>query len=266
MTKKNTSIALLLFLFLLIIGGILKISFNNPESGAINSNSPTPTSIPASIPPANSVDLEFNDNQYSVSWLKVDSADRLFLYPNFADKLSSSEAVSNNNCISLVSAGFYTKEATPIGLFITEGRQLKSKVENTLFNGIFSILYSGESAISGNVSDENTRVALQSGPILMRDGNVDNLSLVNDESARRVVLGITEENDVIFFIFYKKGSVFIGPSLTNLPELVKLASEKAGVQVVDAINLDGGGASAFYTGGIKLSEISPIGSFFCIKN
>jgi hypothetical protein len=40
-------------------------------------------------------------------------------------------------------------------------------------------------------------------------------------------------------------------------------SEKLGWSVTEAINLDGGTASAFYTDKVYLKELNPVGSAFC---
>ncbi len=54
--------------------------------------------------------------------------------------------------------------------------------------------------------------------------------------------------------------------LVDLPEIVQAIIKKETIDVVDALNLDGGNHSAFYGNDTTLYELSPIGSFFCIKD
>src|SRR5258708_5696859 len=107
------------------------------------------------------------------------------------------------------------------------------------------------------------KLALQSGPILKENNEFKNLSIIDDHPARRIVMGVTGENKAVLMVIYKDGSSFDGPLLGNLPTVLKTFEEKSGTTLADAINLDGGGASAFYSGDTILTEASPVGSFFC---
>lgn len=167
-------------------------------------------------------------------------------------------------CKSLISAGFYTNENKPIGLFVYEGRKIKNLIANNLFNGIFSININNEAKITNEIKYENLRVGLQSGPIIMKDGESIALNVKNDKKSRRIVVAISDLKEIIFFVFYNKESVFTGPYLKDLPYALKLSEEKIGIKISDAINLDGGTASSFYTEYLNLSELTPIGSYFCL--
>ena len=47
--------------------------------------------------------------------------------------------------------------------------------------------------------------------------------------------------------------------------LIPEAHGGVGLGCLDAINLDGGAASSFYTKNFSLTELSFVGSFFCVK-
>lgn len=205
------------------------------------------------------------DKNYKYSALILDDAGKLHLFPNFADKLTSDEAISAHNCKALTSGGFYTMESTPLGLFVSEGRQIKSKINSDFYNGIFSVFYDNNLEISTKLSDTNTRIALQSGPILVLNGKANKFSQKNENEDRRVALAITSNNELLIIIFYKEGSVFMGPQLQELANLVIEAAEQQSIQIKDALNLDGGSASAFKADKVNLSEITPVGSFFCLQ-
>ncbi|RJR30058.1 hypothetical protein C4564_01180, partial [Candidatus Microgenomates bacterium] len=107
--------------------------------------------------------------------------------------------------------------------------------------------------------------ALQTGPVLVENGSAVELSLARDKQARRIVAAITGSNELVFVAIYSPGSSFDGPYLEDLPLIVNHISEELNLNIADAINLDGGTASAFYSENTHISELSPIGSFFCVK-
>lgn len=92
------------------------------------------------------------------------------------------------------------------------------------------------------------------------------MSVKNDKQARRVVAGVTGENKLIFLVFYDNNQYYSGPYLNDLPDLVDKTGKSLDLNIADAINLDGGSASAFISDDIKLTELTPVGSFFCISN
>jgi len=80
-----------------------------------------------------------------------------------------------------------------------------------------------------------------------------------------VISAVTGDNKLIFMVIYDPKSVFLGPELVDLPQIVSLVSAENDLNIADAINLDGGSASAFKSRDFSLSEISPVGSFFCLQ-
>ncbi len=203
-------------------------------------------------------------SQLGTVWFKVGDLDNLFLFPNFDERLELEEIINKYGCLSLINAGFYDENNSPIGLFITEEKLLSKFATNATFNGYFSLTKSGKVSIGFYYPDEPLRLGLQSGPMLIHDGAVRELKLKNDKSARRMVAVLTEKGELYFIAFYKKESVFQGPYLADLAEMVSELEDEIG-PIKEAINLDGGAASAFYSEDIKLSELTLIGSFFCLK-
>mgnify|MGYP001590102184 CR=1 FL=1 len=76
---------------------------------------------------------------------------------------------------------------------------------------------------------------------------------------------VTDEDRLVFLSFYNPISYYLGPNLEDLPGLLKSFEKETGIQIKDAINLDGGTASAFYAEGVSLTELRPIGSYFCAR-
>ena len=93
----------------------------------------------------------------------------------------------------------------------------------------------------------------------------EKLSILDDKPGRRVVVA-QAENKIYFIAFYNNNSVYLGPNLSDLPQLLKMFAQKRKTTILNALNLDGGAASAFHTDNFSLPELTPVGSFFCIKD
>lgn len=107
--------------------------------------------------------------------------------------------------------------------------------------------------------------AVQAGPILILDGKPRTLSIKNDENERRIVVAKTNDDKVLFLAIYKKDSAYIGPKLSEVPNLLQEFTQETDIEISSALNLDGGTASAFYTEGVSLGELTKIGSYFCVS-
>lgn len=213
---------------------------------------------------ANSVNVEYQGKELTVSWLEASDALKILLIPNFSEKKTGEEIRKEYGCKSLVSGGFYTKDNRPSGLFIHEGDILRNWQKNSLFNGVYSINSFDIPRITPGVPQDSLRIALQSGPILKENASYKKLSLKNDEPAKRVVVATTGSNTSVFLVIYNPESVYLGPHLSDLPSVLASFEEKAGIELADALNLDGGTASTFYSERITLPELSTVGSFFCL--
>jgi uncharacterized protein YigE (DUF2233 family) len=213
----------------------------------------------------NKQSAEIDGKEYEFAWIQITNPENIFLYPNFEERYTLEEGVEKYDCRNLTSGGFYTETNSPIGLFISEEGMLSDKTVNNLFNGYFVLTKKNEATISRDYSGEPVRIGLQAGPILIQSGVVQKLALASDKMARRIVVALTEEGEIYFITIFDKESVFMGPLLADLPELISNIQDKIDMEFISALNLDGGSASAFYTQNIQLSELTPVGSFFCEK-
>ena len=214
---------------------------------------------------SNKWEVEIHGGKYVFSWIQISSLENIFLYPNFKEKYTLEEAAEKYDCKNITSAGFYTENNSPIGLFISEAEKLSNKEDNNLFNGYFILTKNNEVKINRNYLEEPVRIGLQAGPLLIQNGLVQKLTHASDKMARRIVVASTQKGEVYFIILYDKESVFIGPLLADLPELISSVQDEIDVEFISALNLDGGSASAFYTPNTQLLELTPVGSFFCEK-
>lgn len=222
-----------------------------------------PTPLPSS---PLGVELTYNENLYKIQWIKVDADQEVLLYSNLETKESATNLKDEHGCSALVNAGFYTKENSPVGLFVVGDKQIRARNSSDLFNGFFYKTADGEYIISTSppLAGQLT-FALQSGPMLIDDKVSLPLSIKNDKQARRSVAFMDSQGAVYFAVVYNGNSVYLGPNLAQLPDILDKFAKENGIDVVGAINLDGGAASAFYGKGVSLPEATRIGSFYCIK-
>lgn len=195
---------------------------------------------------------------FVVYWQQIDAAD-LRLLPNFDQKQTSSEIMEKEQCSYGANGGFYTQDNKPIGLFIADVKKISSAVTNATFNGFF-VKDQNTVYIQRSLPNPNIDFALQSGPFMTPKTNV---RIQRDELARRILVGRSSDDKWYFIAVTEKDNSFSGPLLTQVPEILG----KLPIRISEALNLDGGSASAFYSeDGVRLGELTPVGSFFCGKD
>ncbi len=255
---KKIFVTLLSLVILIILVDFYRENHQTPILGTFSesqSYSPTPK-------PASGLSLDYKGREIGINWFEVEPS-KLVLIPNFTKRLTAKEAKEANGCKSLVNAGFYSKDISPIGLFINDDGQMQSWQANRLFNGVLSINHLDVPRITSSQPRDILRIGLQSGPVLIENAQPRTIAFGNSLMDRRVIAFTTGENRLYFAVFYLKDLNFSGPILSDMPDLLMDFEEKAGVEIADAINLDGGTASSFYSSDVSLSEINFSGSFFC---
>ncbi len=210
------------------------------------------------------IDIFYKDSLFKVNWYEITNIDNLSLSINF-DKLTSQEFKEQEKCIFLSSGGYYKSDYLPTGFLIDEYKEISPFIKSDLADGIFSVNDFATPRITSEVPRDRLRIALQAGPLLKENGEFIDLTLRNDEEARRVILGVTGENIAYFVIFYNPNSTLIGPYLEDLPGIVKQFENETGIIFADVINLDGGAPTVFRTEDIDIVESTIVGNFFCLK-
>lgn len=221
---------------------------------------PTPTIAVQHVP-----SVTINNEQFTYSYFIVQLPSDISLIPNFSRPKDVQTLMTENTCTSAVNGGFYDTAGRPLGYFFSNTRTYSAKIVSSLVNGFFWADDSGTALISTALPDIPYRFALQTGPMILFNGQTMVLTIQNDEYARRMVAGKTTDNQFVFLTVYSSDSVFSGPMLSQLPALVADISTKENLDIADAVNLDGGSASAFYSSDTRLSELTPVGSIFCVK-
>jgi len=233
--------------FLLILVGIFAAFLYVRQPTSLPTPAATQTQ-PLAISPNAQITLD--ERIYTVYWQEI--SESLTLVPNFDKQQTSSRIMEE--CTYGANGGFYTPDNKPIGLFIFDGVLLSPATTNATFNGYF--VKTDHFTLTRQPPTNSAEFAVQSGPYVTAQSI---LKIKNDTFARRVLVG-RSGSQWRFYAITEKDNVFDGPKLSDLPELL------AKLKIDEALNLDGGSASAFYsTSGVRLGELTPIGSFFCGK-
>ncbi len=259
---------LTLFTFILVciaIGGITllvrSLFFVRSTLNTATSSTPVPNDT---ISTQKLSTVTVHEETYVYAFFETTSTARISLVPNFSEKMGSSTMIGDLGCQQAINGGFYDTSDRPLGLFITNNQTLRNQVANTLINGFIWATRNGAAGITRELPAGPFAFALQTGPLLMLNGSALPLKLKSDEHARRMVAAKTPKG-FAFIALYSEDSAFGGPFLVDLPEVIQAIDVREHFDMIDAINLDGGSASAFANGETTLSELKPIGSLFCVK-
>ncbi len=181
------------------------------------------------------------------------------LIPNWNKPRKFKDVIEGEKCKFGTNGGFYNKQNKPIGLVIANNKILNSGQNNRLFNGFLS---------DQGISYDNpimAKWAVQTGPMLWDNNRPIKINTSNDKSARRGVAILSTDNKLYFAIFYNPLAEVLGPYLNDMPQILEKLGQLEQLEISLAINLDGGGASAFYDGQTFLEESDPVGTILCAK-
>ena len=232
------------FFFFLLLGLVLLaiITTKLKSNIATNKSEVTQEKLPAIE--AEKIVLETNGVSYSYFYYLVPDKEDVLYINNLSEKKETSEIYLQNKCNLAINAGFYTKQDTPLGLLMIDNKLLSSEIKNSpLLNG-FVYKKKEKLIVSDSFDSSGADFVFQSGPLLKIDGE-EVATLQNDVMARRVILLNLSEDKTAVIVVYNSNSYFSGPTLDELGLVLTDFEEKSGYLVINAINLDGGTASAF---------------------
>jgi uncharacterized protein YigE (DUF2233 family) len=253
------------FVILLGLISIFVIKYPLSEEEVLSEKEESETKTLPEDGQENVYDFEYQDKELRAAWFVVENPRQLSLIANFGEELDSEDILEKYSCKRLVSAGFYNEAGMPIGLFVTNEVMISQASENSTFNGFFSVTNEGKVNINMVQSNKLVKIGLQSGPILAQNGVYKKLDIKNDKPARRIVVSLNEQGKIIFFTVFDEDSVFQGPYLNDLPQVLEAIDGQLDIKIVDALNLDGGSASVFCTENISLQELTNVGGFICVE-
>jgi len=207
----------------------------------------------------------YDGKKYAIASFKVADMSSLKLLGNFDQRRTAEKIVDDSKCDYAISGGFYTRDYKPIGLYIEDNKIISNFEVNNLLNGTLWIDNNQKAGIGNGVDRVNLKYAIQSGPQIMENGQPTALNIINDNYKRRNAVGINAKGELIFMSVYNPESIFEGPRLSDMPDIVYIFSRNNNNDIKTALNLDGGSASYFKNQNITLSELSSAGSIICIS-
>ena len=168
--------------------------------------------------------------------------------------------------ITLINGGIFEPGGVPSGLLVQDGIELRpvNTADGTgnFFlkpNGIFLIGTRGAAVVRSQeypLKDTKIQYAVQSGPLLLRDGNIHPAFKATSTSRlTRNGVGVTPDGDVVFLITDENSP--------KRPNLYEFAEAFAGLGCIDALFLDGD-ISQMKTGAEIPTSFSHFGSIIAI--
>jgi hypothetical protein len=208
--------------------------------------------------------VEFEGVNYAyLTVVRINPAN-LELIPNYIQKKSAAEMMKTYNCLSGMNGGFYGVDSQPQGLVIVNSNRISREKQSKLLNGFITIDKLFSLNIDRNFSDKAI-FGLQTGPMLIYKSQTEELNMERDNQARRMVFGRSNLGEAVFIAVFDPETESMGPSLKDLPDIIRLINEKENLLLTEAINLDGGRASAFYSSEKVLPESDSVGSWWCLR-
>lgn len=207
----------------------------------------------------------FDGVTYQYALFKVDDLSKLNLIANFDTKKKADDVYKKNGCRYLANGGFYAEGGKPIGLFVSNEEEQNGWVANRLFDGILSVNDFNTPRITRSVPEDHLIMAVQTGPVIKENDGLVKLAVRNDKPERRMLAGVDGSNALYFLTVYQREQNFSGPLLNKLPRVLEQIEKNEGIVMADAVNLDGGTASSFITPDLNLTELTLVGSFFCLR-
>lgn len=250
----------ILFLLSYVIWSSMQSQFlksGNKASLAVLS-SPVPTKQSSLVN-----EIEFDSIVYSIELFEITDIAKLRLIGNFSERKTAKQLNNDEACHFMTNGGFYSTENTPLGLFIGENYSQPKPLTSALLNG-YVFITDTESIIT-STPITSYRLAVQTGPLLIKNSTIQLLRIQNDTYERRMIAAVTQKNTLVFIMLYKKDSLYEGPLLKDIPEILDQISAELALPITNAINLDGGTASTFISPNTTIQELSPVGSVFCLS-
>jgi exopolysaccharide biosynthesis protein len=153
-----------------------------------------------------------------------------------------------------INANYFDENGRALGFLKTGAQEVNRSVsQSSLFTGIFGIHKLAPFIVHRDeFQPAKADEALQSGPLLLRNGQALEISRGHGRYSRRTVIGIDREQRLLVGV---TAVVLGGLSWTELQEL--FSSNEWRLQTPDLLNLDGGGSAQLYIKTKQLEEFVP---------
>ena len=209
----------------------------------------------------------YSINNFEIIHTKLDKYNFKAI-PNFKKTYTSQDIIDNYKCDIIINGAFYMKSFEPLGLYYYDKIQLGVMTDNNIFNGIISLNEDKVwdiSKTSTYLPKKSNIFEIQSGPLLVFESKYTNIPTF-DNSGRRIVFVLDKFSSPSILVIYKKDLLNEGPEFKDLVDIIKILINENGVDIYDAINLDGGNSSLYIDDNISLKENAFSGSYLCFYN
>jgi exopolysaccharide biosynthesis protein len=159
--------------------------------------------------------------------------------------------VQRSGATAAINANYFDENGKALGFLKTGAQEINRSVsQSSLFTGVFGIhnlfpFIVHRDEFQPAQADE----ALQSGPLLLRQGKALEISRGYGRYSRRTVIGLDKEQRLLVAV---TAVILGGLSWVELQELFTL--NDWGLQARDLLNLDGGGSAQLYIKTQKVEE------------
>ena len=224
--------------------------------------------LPATVSPTPAPDppksVEIDAGKFEYRYFTVSGDEGLGLVYNYANKIAAEDLIKAYGCTKAINGGFYDFDSSPLGLVISDFRQLADNRPNKLFDGYLYVTREGRAGIAEKPVYANVKDEVQTGPVLVVNGREKAMTSTL-RPARRMVAVEQANGQMVFMTVFVANSRLDGPALSDLAKAVLEIGEGEGWSIDRAINLDGGSASVFFDGHDLIGELQPVGSLWCVK-
>jgi len=195
------------------------------------------------------ISLERSEPNYSVE-LKLLRIDTRLVFPRVVRsgryQLKGSD-VKNltvlSGALAMINANYFDEKGRPLGFLKAGSQVINARVsKSSLFTGVFGINEEGP-FIQHRDKFQTTRAqeAVQSGPLLLNQGAVLEITRGQGRQSRRALIGIDKNQRIIVGV---TDALFGGLTWAELQEL--FINSKWQIETPDLLNLDGGGSAQLY--------------------
>ena len=180
----------------------------------------------------------------------------LKLIDNTINKTDSSRVASESGCRSGINAFYYDTSNKPLGWLVIDSIKKGRFYSSRLLDGV--VYVRDNRFIIDDLVPIDAKYGHQSGPILIKQFEIRKFNFEKDYPDRRSVAIQTNDDQGVFAYFEEA-------TMSQLAEKVMNLGEKYGFKVKNAINLDGGSSSSFWSENSKISESFLSGGWWCKK-
>lgn len=267
------TIKILLVIILIVCAYIWYVAWKNANPDTVENllvPSPTPAKVTGYLGLAenesNLMNLDSGMGSFRIAWEVVADTTKVAVGINQELEFSSQQLMDKLSCRVLTSGAFYDTANQPLGLLVDQGATLSAWRPNQLLHGLVGFdLISQKIVVTKEPQDFDFEWAVQAGPMLWQDGQQLSLNLSADQAARRIIAGVTDQGQLVLLTIVAKDSLYGGPKLVDVASILQSWQEQTKINLMAALNLDGGTASAFLSPTLKLKELKPIGSYICVE-